>query len=70
MGKIKFDKEFCSECKSEFYVATSEMKGLCPECAHHLYDYKNCDHQIENGRCVKCFWDGNYSEYVKSKFKL
>jgi uncharacterized protein with PIN domain len=70
MGKAKFDKAICSECKSEFYLATSEMKNLCTECACYLYGYKNCDHQFENGRCVKCFWNGNHSYYVKIKFKL
>ena len=70
MNKIKDDKKICSECKSEFYTATSEMKNLCPECAHYLYNYKNCDHQFENGRCVKCFWNGNHSNYIKNKFKL
>ena len=40
MDKIKDDKEICSECKSEFYFATSEMERLCPECSHYLYDYK------------------------------
>ena len=70
MDKIKVDKEICSECQSEFYVATSEMENLCSECAHYLYDYKKCDHQFENGRCIKCFWNGNHSNYIKNKFKL
>ena len=55
MINIKMDKEICYECKSEFYTATSEMKNLCPECAHRLYNYKNCAHQFEKGECIKCF---------------
>ncbi|MEN9488332.1 MAG: hypothetical protein RL494_597 [Bacteroidota bacterium] len=70
MNQIKRDKEICSECQSEFYVATSKMENLCPECAFYLYGYKNCEHQFENERCVKCYWNGNHSDYMKNKFKL
>ena len=67
MDVVKFDKQICSECQSEFYTSVSKMKGLCPECAHYLYGYKNCKHQFKNGRCVKCFWNGNHSNFSKSK---
>ena len=54
----------CDECNSQYYSDTSEMSSLCPECSHFLYGYKNCEHQFENGRCLKCFWNGNQSEYI------
>jgi len=59
--------ENCSECTSAFYSHSSKMAGLCPECAHQLYGYENCSHKIENGRCVKCYWNGNVSEYLNNK---
>lgn len=67
MSKDELAKEIkiCEECKSEYYVRTSKMTNLCPECAHVLYGYENCIHQFSNGRCIKCFWDGNASEYIK-----
>lgn len=55
----------CNECKSEYYIDSSRMGGLCPECSHILYNYENCIHQFENGRCKKCFWNGNASDYIK-----
>ncbi|CAL2087313.1 conserved hypothetical protein [Tenacibaculum sp. 190524A05c] len=54
----------CTECLSEYYSKTSEMKGLCPNCSHEIYGYKNCEHKFEDGRCIKCFWNGNLSEYI------
>ena len=57
----------CSECESEYFVERSEMTGLCPECSHQLYEYKNCEHEFKDGRCIKCFWNGNKSEYLKRK---
>jgi hypothetical protein len=56
----------CAECESDYFTDRSEMAGLCPECAHKLYGYKNCEHVFENGRCLKCYWDGAESEYLKS----
>ena len=55
----------CDECGSLFFKGTSKMEALCPECAHMLYGYPNCDHNFQNGRCVHCYWDGSKSEYVK-----
>ncbi len=54
----------CDECQSEFYKETSKMKNLCPECAHLLYGYENCIHKFESGRCLKCYWNGDSSEYL------
>lgn len=47
------------------YRHAGKMRNLCPECAHVLYGYENCSHIFENGRCVKCYWDGKRSEYLK-----
>lgn len=59
----------CIECKSEYYATTSKMKELCPECAHQLYDHSRCFHKFENGRCTKCYWNGNTSEHLLEKKK-
>lgn len=61
------DKEIktCDECGSEFYTVASKMNGLCPECSSVLYGYPKCDHTMVNGRCSKCYWDGNKSDYIK-----
>ena len=56
----------CDECGSLFFKGSSQMMGLCPECAHILYGYPNCAHHFRNGRCVNCYWDGSESEYIKS----
>lgn len=55
----------CDECGSEYFVQTSTMANLCPGCSHVLYGYPNCDHLFENGRCLKCFWNGNTSDQLK-----
>ena len=56
----------CFECGSDFYYEVSPMEGLCTNCSSELYNYDNCEHQFEEGRCVKCYWDGSVSEYVKN----
>ena len=56
----------CGECGSDFYMHSSKVESLCPECAHAIYGYKNCEHQFENGRCTKCYWNGESSDYIKS----
>ncbi len=58
--------KICDECKSEFLSSSSKMNGLCPECASALYGYENCNHIFEQGRCIKCLWNGNRSEYIQS----
>ena len=55
----------CDECGSLFFKGSSQMMGLCPECAHVLYGYPNCDHHFQDGRCVNCYWDGSKSVYIK-----
>ena len=57
----------CDECGSLFFKGSSQMMGLCPECAHILYGYPNCDHHFQNGRCVNCYWDGSKSVYIKKQ---
>ena len=56
----------CDECGSEFNKSKSKMLSLCPECAHLLYGYENCDHVFRNGKCVKCLWNKNRSKYLKN----
>ncbi len=56
---------FCGECGSCFRKGSSQMAGLCPECAHYLYGYPGCGHLFENGRCVRCGWDGSESPYIR-----
>ena len=55
----------CVECGSQFLKSKSKMKNLCPECASILYGYENCKHIFKNGRCIKCFWNGSRSDYIK-----
>ena len=57
----------CDECGSLFFKGSSQMMGLCPECAHILYGYPNCAHHFQNGRCVNCYWDGSKSVYIKKQ---
>ena len=62
----KMETAVCDDCGSEFLKGSSKMMALCPECAHYLYGYPNCRHVFENGRCVRCYWDGSESAYIKS----
>ncbi len=55
----------CAECGSEYLKSTSEMLALCPECAHILYGYENCQHVFKDGKCMKCLWNGRHSDYVQ-----
>lgn len=56
----------CVECGSEYLKSASEMKELCPECAHILYGYENCKHVFKDGKCIKCLWTKQRSKYIKS----
>ena len=59
------ERTVCDECGSLFFKGSSQMMGLCQECAHILYGYLNGLHHFQNGRCVNCYWDGSKSEYIK-----
>lgn len=63
---IREEIGICVECGSEFLKSKSKMASLCTECAHVLYGYEKCDHIFEKGQCIKCLWNGQQSEYVKS----
>jgi predicted RNA-binding Zn-ribbon protein involved in translation (DUF1610 family) len=60
----------CDECGSSYLAAASQMDALCPECAHHLYGYPNCEHVWVNDRCSKCGWDGSRSDYIRGLIRL
>ena len=60
------DVAVCDECGSEYLASSSKMASLCPECAHVLYGYENCDHEFKDGKCTLCLWDGSRSDYIKS----
>jgi len=57
----------CNECGSAYQAEASKMEALCPECAHRLYGYENCLHEMENGRCKKCGWDGSVSTFLRNR---
>lgn len=58
------DTRRCDECGSRYRADTSKMTALCPECAHWLYGYDKCEHDMRDGRCTRCNWDGSVSAYV------
>jgi predicted RNA-binding Zn-ribbon protein involved in translation (DUF1610 family) len=61
------EKVICSECKSDYFKNSSEMTGLCPNCAHALYGYSNCEHKFDQGNCIKCGWNGQQSGFIKNR---
>lgn len=63
--EIETATKICDECKSPFFAPASMMSGLCPECAHHLYGYRNCDHTFSQNTCCKCGWDGSTSDFIR-----
>jgi len=63
------EKIVCAECESEYFKDSSEMMELCSNCANKLYGHPNCEHDFENGNCVKCGWNGMTSEYLKNRMK-
>lgn len=67
----KCDNEIvvCDECGSEYLASSSKMVSLCPECAHVLYGYENCDHEFKDGKCTLCLWDGSRSDYINKLLK-
>ncbi len=64
--KDSLETVVCDECESKFYRISSEMSSLCPECANALYGYQACKHEFDYGRCLKCYWDGSTSTYIKN----
>jgi hypothetical protein len=64
-GTSAREKRDCDECGSDYFADTSQMARLCPECAHLLYGYPNCDHSFADGRCAKCHWDGSRSDFIR-----
>lgn len=54
----------CDECGSRFISDTSIYRAVCAECAHHIYGWPQCAHQVDEGRCRVCGWDGSRSKYV------
>ena len=56
----------CDECGSRYFADTSQMAALCPECAHYLYGYPTCPHVLENGRCLRCYWDGSSTSFIST----
>lgn len=67
LDRCRKDQEYtiCDECGSEYLKSSSKMDSLCPECAHILYGYPNCEHVFEDGRCIHCYWNGKSSAYIK-----
>ena len=58
-------KSTCDECESSYFIDSSKMASLCPNCAQKIYGYSNCNHHFENGFCIKCGWNGKESDYVE-----
>lgn len=58
-------KNICVECESPYFIDSSKMTDLCPNCAYKLYGYPNCTHQFKNEKCAKCGWNGQESNYIK-----
>lgn len=63
------ESTICDECNSQYKSEKSKMSSLRPECANALYGYKKCEHEFKDGQCLKCFWDGSTSAFVKKMKK-
>lgn len=57
----------CDECGSQFRASSSPCAALCVECARILYGHPRCPHAFEEGRCVRCGWDGSSSAFTRSQ---
>lgn len=60
------ETKICNECGISYFIDSSKMESMCPECANIIYGYEPCEHLFETIRCTKCNWDGSASEYIKS----
>ena len=60
------ETKICDECGSTYFIGTSKMESMCPECSHVIYSCEPCAHEFKNNRCTKCNWDGSTTEYIKS----
>lgn len=58
-------KNICDECQSSYFIDSSKMENLCPNCAHKLYGYPNCSHHFKDGICVECSWNDQKSGYIR-----
>jgi RNase P subunit RPR2 len=57
----------CDECGSPFTQGTAAIDRLCAECAHLLYGYPACQHDLDStGSCSRCGWDQSRSQYTAS----
>lgn len=54
----------CDECGGPFKAEASQMVALCAECAHWLYGYPPCRHQMASGTCTVCGWTGTTTPYI------
>lgn len=66
MPKLQDTYGTCVECGSAYKRSSSPMQELCPNCAHHLYGYENCVHQMQDGACIHCGWQGKVSDFIIS----
>ncbi len=55
-----------TNAKLSFTKKTSQFEGICPECSHHIYNYKNCIHNFSDGRCYLFYWDGSAQNTFKT----
>jgi uncharacterized Zn ribbon protein len=61
---MKQRTQTCDECESEYLASSSKMVNLCPECADYLYGYENCPHQMKNGICINCLYNGKSPKFI------
>ncbi|OOS24101.1 hypothetical protein B0681_08350 [Moraxella porci DSM 25326] len=58
--------KICDECGSSYFAKSSIMQSLCPECGFILYNHPKCNHVFHHGKCIKCAWNGNKSQFIKN----
>lgn len=67
--RMNRERNVCTECESEYFKDSSKMTGLCPDCAHKIYGYPNCKHEFKKGKCSKCGWNSQTSEFLKNRME-